>query len=318
MFYKYETKRYFILLFLLINLYKSTYLNSGIKSLNKFLYSSRISKYYHQNQKKICSIKDGPNCYFTEYDYSKYYKQTNNENKTDKINAEWVELYSRIPKDKYKNIMNNFINFTSNYINLYSKEIDTEQNSQSKNYQVLMNFDSFDDETIKHDIYLEEKLGTIFFNEEIIADIKGRLRLSYDKDLTEKDLLRNKDYPSKTFGIIESDYITITFREKSFICNYLYLKAHNSKYNEKIFFQGYLMEKLIYNYEYLDKQERKEKWLKVTFPEAIPIDKLLISGYYDIDNIYFTFPTIFNVDQNEIYNIYNHKNIKILISNDDI
>ena len=311
-------KIYFFLLFLLINIYKSIYLNSGIKSLNKFLYSSRISQYYYQNRKRTCSISDGPNCYFTEYDYAEHYKQTNNENKTEKINTEWIEFYSRIPKDKYKNIMNNFINYTSNYINLYSKEVDTEQNSQNKIYQIILNFDNFDDTTIKHDIYLEEK--SIFFEEDIIADIKGRLRLSYDKDLTEKDIyLKDKDYPSKTYAIVESDYITIAFREKLFICNYLYIKSHNKmNKNEKIFFQGFLKDELVFNYEYLDNKERQEKWIKVGFPDVISVDKLLISGYYDIDNLFFTLPNIFNVDQNEIYNMYNYKNIKMLVSNDDI
>ena len=320
MFYKYEIEKYFILMFLLINIYKCIYLNSGIESLNKFLYSSRLSQYYQQNQKKACSISDGPNCYFTENDYTKHYKQTNNENKTEKINNEWVELYSKIPKNRYKNIMNNFANYTANYINLYSKKIDTEQNSQNNIFQVLVNFDSFDDETIKHDIYLEEKKGMIFFNEEIIVDIKGRLRLSYDKILTEKDInIINKDYPSKTYGIIESDYISISFRGNLFICNYLYLKKHNKiSIDEQIFFYGYLKEKLIFSYGFTDNQKRKEKWIKATFPLIIPIDKLLISGYYDIDNIFFTFPNPYNVDHNEVYKLYNYKSIKMLISNEDI
>ena len=44
----------------------------------------------------------------------------------------------------------------------------------------------------------------------------------------------------------------------------------------------------------------------------------MISGMYDIDNISFNFQNIINVDTNEIYSMYNYKNIKILVSNDDI
>ena len=76
--------------------------------------------------------------------------------------------------------------------------------------------------------------------------------------------------------------------------------------------------KLIFSYSYTDNQKREEKWVKAAFPEAIPVDKLLISGYYDIDNIFFTFPNPYNVDQNEVYKLYNYKSLKILVSNEDI
>ena len=205
MFYKYEIIIYFLFLLLLCKVNHSIYLTSGIKSLNKFLYYSRITQYYNQNKIKACSFSDGPNCYFTEYDYAKHYTQTNNENKKEIINNEWVKFYSKIPKNNYKNIMQNLVNYTTKYINLYSKEIDKEQNPQNEILQVLITFDAFDIDTKKKDIYLQEKLGKIFFNEEIIADIKGNLKLSYDRDITEKELnLKYKDYPSTTYGIIES------------------------------------------------------------------------------------------------------------------
>lgn len=319
MFYKNGIKIYFILFFLL-NLNKCLYLQSGIKSLNKFLYYSRVSKYYYQNKKKTCSLSEGPNCYFTENDYAKHYIKTNNENKNVTINNEWVKLFSKIPKNKYKKMMLKLYNYTKNYIKIYSKEIDEEQNPQNIIFQVLVNFDVFDIDTIKHDIYLEEKMGKIIFNEEIIADIKGKLKLSYDNDKSEKEIrLKDKDYPATTYGTIESDYISISFGGKLFECNFLYLKAHGPK-NEKneILFYGYLGDRLMFSYNFIDQEKRKEKWIKVSFPEIISIDKLLILGYYDIDNLSFTFPNIFNFDQDEIYNMYNYKSFQILVSNDDI
>ena len=75
---------------------------------------------------------------------------------------------------------------------------------------------------------------------------------------------------------------------------------------------------MVYSYTYTDNQKRKEKWLKVAFPETIIVDKLLISGTYDIDNISFNFPNNINVDTNEIYSMYNYRNIKILVKNEDI
>ncbi len=312
--------KFFFLIFLFLESNKCIYLSSGIKSLNKFLYYSRITQYYNQNQIKTCSISDGPNCYFTEKDYTKHYLKNNNENKNEIINREWVKLYNKIPNYEYQKIMQNLLNYTSNYINNYSQKIDKEQNPQDEILHILMNFNAFDELTIKNDIYLEEKMGKIFFNEEIIADFRGKLRLSYDKDLSEKDIiLKNKDYPSTTYGIIESEFVSISFRGTLFECNYLYIKVHNEiNKSQAILFYGFLGEKLMYTYNYIDNKKRNEKWLKLFFPEKIAVDKMLISGPYDIDNISFTFLNRINVDQNEIYSMYNYKNIKILVSNEDI
>ena len=310
----------YIFLFFIYN-NQAIYLPSGIKSLNKFLYHTRVTKYVEQNKDKICSLSDGPNCFFTEKDYTKHYILTKNENnKNNKINNDWVKLYSQIPKNEYKEILQKLEFNTSNYINTYSKQSDEEQNPKNELVNLLMTFDAFDEDTIKGDIYLEEKMGKIIYNEEIIVDIKGKLLLKYDKEKPEKDIkLKYQDYPSTTYAVIESDFISISFRGKLFSINYLYIKGHDefSKY-EPINFFGYLDDKLVYSYTYTDNKKRNEKWLKVGFPENIVVDKLMISGMYDIDNISFNFPNVINVDVNEIYSMYNYKNIKILVSNDDI
>ena len=313
-------KKIFFLLYFINNI-KSIYLPSGIKSLNKFLYYSRISKYSEQNIDKICSISDGPNCFFTEKEYIKHYIFTKNENNiNDKINNAWVKLYSKIPKNEYKEILEKLEFNTSNYINTYSNQIDEEQNPKNEIINLLMTFDTFDVDTLKGDIYLEEKMGKIIYNENVIADIKGKLLLKYDNDKSENDL-KNKiqDYPTNTYGVIESDFITISFRNKLFSVNFFYIKGHDeySKY-EPINFYGYLNDQLVYSYTYTDNKKRKEKWLKVGFPDKILVDKLLVSGTYDIDNISFHFPNSVNVDANEIYNMYNYKNIKTLVKNEDI
>ena len=311
----------YIFLFFIYNNNQAIYLPSGIKSLNKFLYYSRISTFVKQNDSKKCSLIDGPNCYFTERDYVKHYLLTKNENnKNENINNEWIKLYSRIQKNEYKNILQKLELNNSNYINTYSNQIDEEQNPKNSIVNLLMTFDDFDVDTIKRDIYLEEKMGKIIYNEQIIADIKGKLLLKYDKDISENHLkVIYKDYPSTTYGVIKSDYITISFRGKLFSINFLYIKAHDefSKYLPINFF-GYLEDNLVYSYTYIDNKKRNEKWLKVGFPDNIVVDKLMISGGYDIDNISFNFPNTINVDTNKIYSMYNYKNIKILVSNEDI
>ena len=166
---------------------------------------------------------------------------------------------------------------------------------------------------------MNEKLSEIFYNQEIIIDITGKLKLSYDKDISEAYLqIINKDYPSTTFGIIESKFIRISFRGKAFICDYLYIKAQNKKSkSEQINFYGYIGNKLVYNYNYQDNKERNEKWLKVYFPNHTPINILVISGPYDIDNIFFTFLNK-KYDESNLYNIYNHKSKQEIINDEDI
>lgn len=320
MFFKQFNTKLILILFFSVQINICGYLSSGIRAFNKFIYFSRLKQYYNQSKIKTCSFSDGPNCYFSENNYIKHYILTHNENKSEIINHGWARLYSKIPKNQYFQILKNLDINIRNYINTYSKLVDKEQNPQDEISEALINFDMYDAITIEKDIILEDKSSMIIFNEKLIADINGKLKLSYDKDLTEKYLnIQYKDYPSTTFGIIESDILSISFRQKLFMCNFIYIKAHEKNNDsEKILFYGYVKEQLVYTYGFIDNQQRKEKWLKVIFPEKIAVDKLSISGNYDIDNISFSFPRLVEVDTNEIYSNYNYKNIKTLISNDDI
>ena len=110
------------------------------------------------------------------------------------------------------------------------------------------------------------------------------------------------DYPSKLYGIIESEYVSISFRGKKFVCNYCYIRVHNKESkSEEIHFYGYLGDKILYGYSYTDKKDNDENWVFVTFPDVIIIDKLVISGPYDIDNISFTFQYEITTDSQEIF-----------------
>ena len=309
-------KKFFLLIFF-FELNQTIYILPGIKTLNKFLYSSRYKEYNNQNKLYTCSLKDGPNCFFTE---NKYIENFNKMNKDDIINKEWVNFYNKTKKYEYHKIVDYLNNHTNNYIVKNIKKVDKEQNSEGEVFKYLMTFDNFDEYTIKKDTYFDEKLNkNIFYNKEINIDIKGKLKLSYDKDQSEYYLnVIDKDYPSNTFGIIESNFISISFGGKVFVCDFFYIKAHNKKNkSDLIYFYGYIGNKIVYTYSYNDNKERKEKWLKVHFPMATPINYLVISGPYDIDNISFTFPNKKYADSN-VYNMYNYKNIKILINDEDI
>lgn len=311
---KYGLMMLYFILFCSFKIKFCIYLSSGINSLNKFLYISRITSFHSQKNINSCSLNDGPNCYFTENKYINHYYQIDNENKRDKINEEWAHFYSKIPNENYKNVLQNLEKYTLNYINLYSKESDKDQNPENQLLFILM---TFDDETTKKDMYLK-KLTNFFYNEQIIADFGGKLKLTKDEDLLEKELNSDHSYPSNLYGIIESDYISISFRWKLFACNYCYVKAHDEKSKkEKITFYGSLSDEIVYSYTFSDNEQKKEKWTKFTFPKKIVVDKLIISGPYDIDNISFIFGYKINVNENENYYLYNYKKKKILVENEN-
>ena len=268
------------------------YLSSGIITLNKFLYSSRISTYDEQNEIGTCSLSDGPNCFFSEKKYINHYLKTNNEDKNSIINDEWVYFYSKIQNKNYETILNNLSKYTTNYIDSYSEKIDSDQNPQTDYLGILM---TFDDDTTKKNMFLK-KLTNIFYNEKLIADFEGRLRLYDDEGLPGKDEKNTKygdNYPSKLYGIIESEFITISFRGKFFICNYVYIRAHDEQSKlEEIKFYGFLGENIKFEYSYTDNKERKEKWLKVFFLRKW---KLLINWLFQDLMILIIFPLLFYI-----------------------
>ena len=226
----------------------------------------------------------------------------------------YLQLYSNIRKNNYKRALYHLSKITSNYINSYKNETDKEQTPENGKLFILM---TFDDETTKENTYLE-KLTSVFYNERLIADFEGKLRLFDDHDLSEENT-KISDYPSKLYGIIESESVSISFRGKLFLFKSAYIKAHNERSkSEEILFYGYLGEQIVYGYTFTDNEKRKQKWLKVFLNDNILINKLVISGPYAIDNIQFIFNYETNVDEEEIYYIYNKKRIKKLIDNDEI
>lgn len=311
--------KFFLFSNIILQLSKAIYIYSGIKILNKFLYSSRYKIYNNQTKINTCSLKDGLNCYFTENKYIQNYKNINN---NDNINEEWIYFFNQTRNYETSNIFQYFINYTESYKLKNSIKIDEEQNSKDEILKYLITFDNFDPYTIKKDIYFDQNqklMSQIFFNKEIIMDVQGKLKLSYDKDLSEDYLnVIDKDYPSGTFGIIESQFISISFRGKVFTCNFFYIKAHDKESkNKQIFFYGYIGNNLVFSYSYIDNKQRNEKWLKVFFPLSSPINKLMISGPYDIDNISFTFLNKKYAESN-LYEMYNYKTNKILVKDEDI
>ena len=313
---KYGLRIFFILLIFSPKINKCIYISSAINSLNKFLYLSRISNYYNQSKMGSCSLSNGPNCFFSEKKYANDFLVSKQENNYYDMNNEWVEFSSRIPENKLKTIFKNLSKKISSYIELYSKEKDTAQNPPTDILNIIM---TFDDDTTYKGQYLT-KLTNTFYNEKLIAEFTGQLKLADNADLKEKKGKNIEfNYPSKLYGVIESESVSISFRGKIFVCNSFYIKPHDEKSKlEEMRIFGYLEEKVVFGYSFSDKTKREQLWQKVVFPESIVIDKLVIFGPYDIDNISFTFHYQIYVNDKEIYYMYNDKKTEKLVNNDDL
>ena len=312
----YNSKK-FIFLFIFFQISGASFILSGIKTLNNFLYLSRYKKYNQQNKTDSCSFSDGHFCYFTEkkymYNYNKIKEYKNI------LYEDWNKSLDISDKYGLKKIYYYYRNKTEEYLLKYYNEIDKEQNSKGEIFKYLLTFDFCDEKTKNKDIYYNENKKIVFYNEEIIIDIKGKLRLSYDKDESEAYLQTlNIDYPTTTFGIIESKFISVSFQGKLFICDFLYIKPHDEKSKkESIYFFGYIGKQVVFSQNYSDNKKRNEKWLKVHFQSSIPINNLIISGPYDIDNLSFTFPHE-HYDYSNLYDIYGKNNKVKLIKDEDI
>ena len=309
-------KNYFLFFFVFrINI--AIYIFSGIKTLNKFLYLSRYQNYYKQIKKNSCSLSEGSNCYFIEKNYSTYNNEINE--KTNKTFDGWYNLLEKSDVYGIDFMYYSLLNKTKNFLSNNKNRIDNEAVPENKEKNYLLNFDSYDEFTKEKDIYFGEIKDKILNNNEYIIEIKGRLRLTYDKDLSESYLqVLNLGYPSTTYGIIESKFISISFHGKFFICDYIYIKPQDkNNRKESIYFLGFIDDKPIFSQSYLDNKKRNEKWLKISFEQATPISNLVIYGPYDIDNLSFIFPNK-EYDFSNLYDIYSNKNIEKLINDEDI
>ena len=312
----YNYKNY-LFLFIVFRINIAIYILSGIKTLNQFLYLSRYQNFYKQIKSNSCSLSEGSNCIFTEKNYSTHYNEINKHK--NEIFKDWFNLLEKSDIYGIDFIYYLLLNKTKEYLLKNKNKIDSEVNSENKAMNYLLNFDSFDEFTKTKDMYFNEIKDKKIDNNEYIIEIKGRLRLAYDKDLSESYLqVLNLDYPSTTYGIIESKFISISFQGKLFICDYIYIKSHDkNNQKESIYFFGFIDNKPIFSQSYLDNKKRNEKWLKIGFEQTIPVSNLVIYGPYDIDNLSFTFPNK-EYDFSNLYDIYANKNIEKLINDEDI
>ena len=295
-----------IVLIIQISFYNSTYLSVGINQLNNFIYLERLKDL---------------NCYFAENQRSEIYEKNDNNKQiySDSSNTiidnekEWMNLFI---KSKEKGFLNSFYDL-NDYITQYKNYIlsnsDTSQIPQPLTLRLSLTFESYDDITIKQDIYAYPSKPIQFLTETIYIEIVGKLRLHYGEDLKIKDQIK---YPTKTYGIIESNNLIIKLGGKKFICESFFLRIRDQKIST-ININGFSGNIKAFSMTREINPITEKNWIKIDLP-ASKIDRLVLPGGIDVDNFKFMIDTIQHYDIAVHFHTNYVRNVEELIKDSDI
>lgn len=285
------------LLILIINLkeYLSSYLSSGLKQLNNFIYSDRMKIFTIQNLSEKCSLSSGPNCYYTENlknsknadESIKLFEDTQNPVDYSDFNKEWLDLFNKAKSSNYFQVYEEIESSLLEYKTNNLLKNDSQQVPPVFNLYLSLTFESYDDMTIKGDVYALPSKIIRFFTENVVLEIIGKLRMHYGDDLKLKNAMK---YPTTTFGIIESPSLSIKLGGKTFICEYFFMRPRNEKIY-RINIEGYLGKNKLFSVQKEVNNMNSKKWNKITLPDK-KIDRLVLPGGIDIDNVRFVMETV--------------------------
>jgi hypothetical protein len=310
-----------VVLIIQISFYNSTYLSVGINQLNNFIYLERLKDLTLQSYSEECSLSKGPNCYFAENQRSEIYEKNDNNKQiySDSSNTiidnekEWMNLFI---KSKEKGFLNSFYDL-NDYITQYKNYIlsnsDTSQIPQPLTLRLSLTFESYDDITIKQDIYAYPSKPIQFLTETIYIEIVGKLRLHYGEDLKIKDQIK---YPTKTYGIIESNNLIIKLGGKKFICESFFLRIRDQKIST-ININGFSGNIKAFSMTREINPITEKNWIKIDLP-ASKIDRLVLPGGIDVDNFKFMIDTIQHYDIAVHFHTNYVRNVEELIKDSDI
>ena len=309
-----------VVLIIQISFYNSTYLSVGINQLNNFIYLERLKDLTLQSYFEECSLSKGPNCYFAENQRSEIYEKNDNKQiYSDSSNTiidnekEWMNLFI---KSKEKGFLNSFYDL-NDYITQYKNYIlsnsDTSQIPQPLTLRLSLTFESYDDITIKQDIYAYPSKPIQFLTETIYIEIVGKLRLHYGEDLKIKDQIK---YPTKTYGIIESNNLIIKLGGKKFICESFFLRIRDQKIST-ININGFSGNIKAFSMTREINPITEKNWIKIDLP-ASKIDRLVLPGGIDVDNFKFMIDTIQHYDIAVHFHTNYVRNVEELIKDSDI
>jgi hypothetical protein len=318
----------YIILLLQIRFSFLTFLPNGIDQLNTLLFAQRLSFFVYQLNINKCSFNDGPYCFFIEQSYIKSLFDENQVIKKDYIEKNWVELNNNFNEYSLEETLEDLTKKINNYFQRNLKEYDQEQKLPIQQFQIDITFDNFDSLTKNNDIYLDKKTLITTYSETIRLNIDGKVRLKYDKNRQDvKDIM---DYPSRTYAIFESSRISLTLDGRNFRCISFFVRPksmyNNDNYKitiigtltKNLLIEGYNNNKLVfssnYRYSYFD----EKYWTKIMINNDLFINKLVLPGNIEIDNI------CLSVENNNVYDLqslfYNdrYKKTVELINDNDI
>ena len=284
-----------------------TFLPIGINQLNNFIYFQRLTYYDYQNANNKCSLEEGPNCYFIEPLYIKSLKKENQTLKKDYIEKDWISLTDDLNVYTYQEIYDDLLNKIKKYYNNNINKNDKEQKVPIQEFHIYITFEKYDSITINKDIYLDKITYLSYENERIPLVIEGKIRLKYEKsNIIVKNIM---DYPSKTYAIIESNRAIISLSGKNFKIISFYVRPKNI-YNDEnikitiigsiqrnIAIEGYNNNKLVFSSNYQFSYVDEKFWNKIMISNNLFINKLIIPGNFEIDNI------LLSVEGNYVYDI---------------
>lgn len=303
----YILKVFILLLYIKISLL--TFLSSGISQINHLIYFQRLSEFIYQIKNDECSLSQGSNCFFTESSYIQSLKKENKTLKKDYIEKDWIQINNNVNIYSIQEIYDDLGNKIDNYIRRISNKNDEEQKLPTQENQMDITFDKYDLITVNNDLYLEKKTYYWIYNDKITLFIDGKIRLKYDKTKSKiivKDII---DYPSKTYAIIESNKAILSLDGKKFKCISLYVRPKslinddNQKVtiigtmSKNIVIEGFNMNKLVFSTTFRINYFEEKQWTKVMLPNENFINKLVIPGNLEIDNISLS------IENNQVYDI---------------
>ena len=310
------------ILILIINItfHNSSYLPVGLNQLNNFIYLERIKDLTLQSYSEKCSLSKGPNCYFTENQRSEIYEKNDNNEQTNNfpndvidLEKEWMDLYIKSKKFGILNTFTDLNDYVSQYKDYISSSSDPSQIPQPLTLRLSLTFESYDDITIKEDVYAYASKPVQFLTETIFIEIVGKLRLRYGVDLKLKDQIK---YPCKTFGIIESNNLIIKLGGKKFVCESFFMRIRDEKIH-KLSVSGYTGNIKTFSMTREINYMIEKSWIKIDLPSN-KIDRLVLPGGIDVDNFRFVIETIQQYDISVHFHANYVKNIEELVNDSDI
>lgn len=307
----------FHLIILILSIYK-VYLNEINEEhsiFDKFYINNTYSKYKIQQKKNKCSFEEGPYCFQID---NYYYYSGNNKSDFHPINNLGIYYnYLNLPENfKYnenysmENISNNYKKISQDYINKSNNNLEKNDYPEMK-LKMYLTFQSFDSETKYNDIYMPELKIFSFQVSHIILKTQGKLRLRFNR---ENYIKQQNDYPTNTYGIIESKELFFIFNT-IVECEYFYIRNHK-KINNNVFteIQAFKEDNLVYSTKI--HLGNSKIWTKISLP-GIFFDTLKIPGGNEIDNLMFTCFTKnqYNVEIH-FYNLNEKKKIDLIKEED--